>query len=848
MRCAEGGLRVAERARMGVVGTLSALTLFFHGGCSVRGPFGRAGEGGMWREAMEGPSAAVPGGPGLVFDSGERRCEVWADRFRLVVDSDGQSLLSVFDRATEELLLEVSGLWLTVGTRVFRRDASARVDLHTTRAGIYLVETHVENIVLADGEARWPGLAELSVYCHREKLHIAFDLLCSDAAWVARRDAGTDSPKYVYEAREGHRACPSFSPADYGLELSVPAGSPIGRFGDGSLLVGTGLGLRTTEPAEAVDVSLRDGRRIRVTASSGGAAWPPGSVHGVGAVAVFGANVPATRQALALEQRPLPFGNVAVRNQAQVIGYQPRDGLWKVLGVSSTTPHPVPGQRGGAHLDVKNDGLARTLLVDQRDDWGGIAGGILLDRDGGPLPIPIQFELNFPEKHQHGESGFAHLLYPLELSPGQTLSLDAEHFFHSFAGRDMVYLNSLEPAAVNHAVILQVSVGREESHTARLGEEFHLTDFRPHFRDVEGGSASASRITFFSYRDASGQEQRLVGKAVSVRESGPGLIEYEARVESSDGAIAGSIRVWQPATSDMTRIFSEVDLRVLADVGLDASGLGAPFFTRYEVGNPMVYQTYAYREPKGWTATGDLPRSTEAPEAVADGTPLSTPFFLSMFGASNYGGEDGEGNELTISDRAGNPSMVVFDWDVRVGRRSLRPGVYASGAGAAKSGDPGSWYRRSVGVVPVRRLSALPRGSRIHYRAVHVTGGDEHTDAGLAEAEYEAWAEAYGVRALEGKLLSRYPIHVRARNGRAAVEIEGGRNWMPVRVSGLTALAGLEAWVGAGDSRERVGADSPDAPWCNVWPDPGSPGTYGCTFIVRRTAPGPIRVELGPGH
>ena len=440
------------------------------------------------------------------------------------------------------------------------------------------------------------------------------------------------------------------------------------------------------------------------------------------------------------------------------------------------------------------------------------------------------------------ESGYAHLIYPLTLAPKQTLSIDAEHLFHSFAGRDLVYLNSLEPAAVNHAAILQVSVGREESHTARIGREFHLTDFRPHFRDVEGRSASASRMTFLSYKDGSGADQRLVGKRMRIIDSGPAVIEYTSDVESSDGKIAGTVRVWQPATSDMTRIFSEVDLRVTDDVHLSTSDPAPLFFTRYEVGNPMVYREYAFRDDRGRTMTGPLPWGGDKAEVVANGTAMSAPFFLSMYRASNYGGKDRQGDPLTISDRAGNPLMAVFGWDVHAGDGRVMPGVYAFGSGPSQQWPKKKWYRRSIAAVPSERLRTLPAGSRIRYRAVHVTGGDEHTTAQLAERELAAWATGEGVRVSEGQLLSDYPIHVRASKGRAALEIVAGHNWIPVRVSGLASLHGLEAFVQQGGSRTPVGADSPDAPWHNAWPD--GRGAYGITFLVRQDHHRDARVQV----
>ena len=81
-------------------------------------------------------------------------------------------------------------------------------------------------------------------------------------------------------------------------------------------------------------------------------------------------------------------------------------------------------------------------------------------------------------------------------------------------------------------------------------------------------------------------------------------------------------------------------------------------------------------------------------------------------------------------------------------------------------------------------------------------------------------------------MLSDWPIHVHAADGRATLDISGGCDWLPVRVSGLDTLTGRTTTVSQGDSKAAVGADSPGAPWYNAWPD--DQGGYGVTFLVRQ--------------
>jgi hypothetical protein len=760
----------------------------------------------------------------LEFASGERRCHVRAREFVVTAEADAAPLVSLRD-PSGRTLAEVASLWLTAGGRTYHNNPEAPLDLHVNRAGVYLTEFHLENILLTDGASRYPRLAELSVYCHRDKVHVALDLVRPEAGWVRRADALTGRTRYVYEARAGKAVDEAAAPSALGFDLRV---TNQGSLDSSNALLTGNMAIRAAGPDSA---RLRKtGEGVAVVAD-GEPAEGASETPGVCAALLVGGSRRDLAARLELERDPLPAGRLTLAKGGEAFGYDPRDGLWKLIGVSSDTPNPAPGQRGGAEIIVRNDGRARTILIEQRDDWGGIAGGALLDARGAPLPTPIQFELNFPERSAHGERGFASLLYPLELAPDEETRLSALHLFNCLEGRDLVYLNSLEPATVNHAAILQVSVGREESHTARLGSDFHLTDFRPHFRDRKGPSASASAIRFASYRDRSGAEQRFKGGAVRIIEAGPALIEYECEVVSTDGRLDGAVRIWQPASSDRTRIFSEVDLVAREPVPLDKRGGPPLFFTRYEVGNPMVYRKFAFVKPDGSLAGGVLPWSGPETRVVADGEPAAEPFFLCMFDAPNYAGTDAAGKDIPITERAGSPLMVVRDWDVTAGGTPLRPGVYAFAAGPDDALPAGAQYRRGVAAVSAQRLGALPPGSRIRYRAVHVTGGGAGADASLAQEELRAWGGPYEARAPRGTLLSDWPVHVQAEDGRAEVDITGGRNWLPIRVSGLTALEGLTATVWAGGDERPVGADSPGEPWYNAWPAEG--GGYGVTFLIR---------------
>jgi hypothetical protein len=180
-------------------------------------------------------------------------------------------------------------------------------------------------------------------------------------------------------------------------------------------------------------------------------------------------------------------------------GYDAARGVYALTAKTSSSPNPPRGETAGTRFSVRNGSRARTILLDQRDPWGGIAGGILRDAAGEPLPVIIQFCLNFPElSAEAGEPGWAMLTYPLTLLPNERREIHAEHLYHALTDREVMYLNSLEN--VGDPLLLQVTVGGLEAHTLTTGpypgklmpgNELRINDFRRIYTQVVSRSASA---------------------------------------------------------------------------------------------------------------------------------------------------------------------------------------------------------------------------------------------------------------------------------------------------------------------------------------------------------------------
>jgi hypothetical protein len=737
-------------------------------------------------------------------------CTVQTDVYRLVVDVREEPTVRWLDPNGERELATVVGPWLSEGGKHFATAAGdPRPHFHPLRSGPYLVELHIEQIVLRDGGEEWPGLAELSLFCHEDRVFATAAFIRPEGEWVNRG-------MYVYPVPKERQACPEVRPERYGLKVA---------------LLGT-VGVRTTFP-EGVQHQV-DGHAASESMPNDGAPWEPNQAHEVG-VCLAPAAFRLTRPALP-EFEPPPTDRWEM-SMGEALGYDPAAGVFRIKAQTSGTPEPPRSLRAGARFIVHNDDLPRRFLVDQRDPWGGISGGILRDGSGLPLPTVIQFGLNFPEKHQEaGEPGWATLTYPVELKPNETREIRAEHLYHALTDRECMYLTSLDN--IGDPLLLQTTVGRSESHTLTTGpypgeptpgNELRVNDFRRIYSQIVKRSVSAILPTFFGYYDEADRYQDLMPGFVTFRETGPFLTEYTVQAATEDGAVSGELRVWQAAHSDMTRLFTDLSLRVNRTVRLSATREAPLFFLRHHAFNPMAFMKYAFGGGDGATKAGDL---SYARTVVENGAPMGEQAFGCLFRASN-GIDDG----IPCSDITGNPGFVVLSWDVVIGGKAARPGAYAFCTGAD---DPDGAYARDMAIVPTEPIRELPTGSHIHYRAVHVVYGDNASDAGPMELERQRWP--LSVEAATGKVLSTDPPEIAATGGRVDARIIGGADWLPVRLRGFDQGKPLQARRTDSTGTTPLGPGAADEPWYSAWPAGG--GQCGYTLLVR-TDPGggPVRIE-----
>jgi hypothetical protein len=284
----------------------------------------------------------------------------------------------------------------------------------------------------------------------------------------------------------------------------------------------------------------------------------------------------------------------------------------------------------------------------------------------------------------------------------------------------------------------------------------------------------------------------------------------------------------------MTRVFTEVSLRVHRTVQLDRRRAAPLFLLRQHAFNPMAFMRFAYTQPDGSSRDGAL---SYARTVVANRAPLGEHPFACLYRASNP-----LENGIACSDITGNPGFVVLDWEVRLGGREVKPGgyVFCTGAGDAADGD----YARDIALVPAEPVAEIPAGSHIRYRAVQMVWGDNASDYTTMERERTRWAlHPLRVTARCGTVLSADPPEFRAAKGRLDAEVTGGGGGIPVRVRGMTPGKRLHVRQLDALGSHRLGPGAADEPWHSAWPD--RDGRCGFTLLVKLPdAEQPVRLQV----
>ena len=690
--------------------------------------------------------------------------------------------------------------------------------MHILRNGSYFNEIHIQNIVLvhADNDY-WPGLVEYTITFYNEKIYHLVTYIANDKEVVLTPITGAENGvgRRGYEAREGFYSCPEVNPASVYFTLSYGAGSSNVENTREAIYEGLLNMVSLPTYPEGLPVQSLTGGVLRVEDNELSIPWVPGRRHQVGLMTAFG-EPQYLEKLVHVEKNPLTTNEI---ESEYFVGYNPRNGLYQfndrvVLNSSATKRYPIR---------FKNIADNRRIFI-EHETPGNVSAGIYCDQQMTPLPIHVQYSLNFPNlvgESNIREVGNSTRIIPLQLNAGSqpdiVLLLYGSHFDSAEPQkRATTWLNTLSQG--EGCPILQTSIFNQETTTFRFDASIFMTDFRPHYynrmytdgdgNEVLAPSAHSAMNLFISYYDRDNNHISLIANAIRMMHGGPFFNEYEVSVVSQDQKMKGVLKVAIPGTSDHNRVFYELDVDVLEDIPLSEDHTKhLNFFGLHRPWPPVNYVYYAFIQPDGHVNIGEFPRNADL--ILEQNAEVAKNGFISMYYVP--------GGPGTANQRAGNPMYVMQDWDVTINEQEVIPGAYAYSEFVDNVQDRGS---RAIAIKPMQRIKTIERGSRIRYRLIAFTGGDHTWDIADILSEYDSWKTGFQIHAAKGADNQAYFPHFVAQNNQLQAVIQGGKDWIPVKISNLEPGNVVSAMVitKGGDVLD-LASGMPDGIWYSAWTD-----------------------------
>lgn len=690
--------------------------------------------------------------------------------------------------------------------------------MHILRNGSYFNEVHIQNIVLvhADNDY-WPGLVEYTITFYDDRIYHLVTYIANNEEVVLTPITGADNGvgRRGYEAREGFYSCPEVNPALAYFSLSYGAASSnVENTREAIYEEELNMVSLPTYP-EGLPVQSLTGGVLTVEDNDISMPWVPGSRHQIGLMTAFG-EPQYLGNLVHIERNPLTANEI---ESEYFVGYNPRNGLYQfndrvVLNRAGTKRYPIV---------FRNIPDNRRIFI-EHETPGNVSAGIYCDQQMNPLPIHVQNSLNFPNlvgESNVRETGNSTRIIPLQLNAGSqqdiVLLLYGSHFDSADPQkRATTWLNTLSQG--EGCPILQTSIRNQETTTFRFDESIYMTDFRPHYynrmytdgdgNEVLAPSAHSATNHFISYYDIDNNHISLTANSIRMMHGGPFFNEYEVSVETEDQKMKGVLRVAIPGTSDHNRVLYALDVEVLEEVSLSEGQLRfLKFFRLRRPGPPVNYVYYAFIQPDGHVSIGEFPRNADL--ILEQTAELAKNGFMAMYYVP---GGPGASNQ-----RAGNPMFVMQDWDVTINGQEVIPGAYAYSEFVDNIQDRGS---RAVAIKPLERITTIGKGSRIRYRTLVFTGGDHTWDIADILGEYDLWKTGFQIHTTKGADNQAYFPHLVAQNNQLQAVIQGGKDWLPVKVSNLEPGTLVSAMVTTkGGDVLDLSSGMPDGIWYTAWND-----------------------------
>ena len=465
-------------------------------------------------------------------------------------------------------------------------------------------------------------------------------------------------------------------------------------------------------------------------------------------------------------REPLPDRALETLSAVAPLQYDALRGCYTIgsrsLGGFEAQFYDHPNDYEKVSMRVINEAAARTIYICHRTtegDRGQVEGGVLLDADQHPLPITVQISKNFAGEREEkfynpSDEPFSETWFPLFLGAGERCEVTSLHLYQNW-GRHMVKQFSSLGAWMDY---FHSSSGVTET-TCYVPFKFgglpgiDIADFRAMSQTTFWASQpqhdNVGGHSFLSYHDGA-RWQYLEYRGTTYTSTGPNWMDITFNYLSTDGKVRAAVRTFELPQKDELRNFIRVRYEVLAPLTIR----NAPEQFRLVSASSQV-QRLRYTH---FAASGGPVRELEFARnhTAVRGQPLPRrDGFAALFG-----------------EKKGSNAILLRSW--------------SAGFDPAVTVHCETNLNTRLSLVPAMETLNLRAGDVIEFDAVFMPYGEVD---GLETCRREI--VAYGSEAPRLAKVSRgqgradFPTVIAARKDRAEFVLQGGRDLVPVIVTGL---------------------------------------------------------------
>ena len=414
----------------------------------------------------------------------------------------------------------------------------------------------------------------------------------------------------------------------------------------------------------------------------------------------------------------------------------------------------------------KNDFKQRTVYICHetvRGALGHVEGGMLLDENGHPLPVTVQISKNFSgEKEEKfynpDDTPFSETYFPLVLDAYESCTVSSLHLYQNW-GRHMVKQFSSLGAWMDY---FHSSTGVTET-TCYVPFKFAglpgvaIADFRAMSQSTFwAGQPQHDNIaghSFLSYFDGE-KWQYLAYRGTTYHSTGPNWMDIGLDYLSTDGKINVSVRTFELPQKDELRNFIHVRCEVLEPLSIENARENFRFLTAATWVQRLRYTHFS--------ATGLDSRLLDY------GTDHFSVRGFSLPTENAYCAVYGE-------DKGSN-AFVLRNWKGPVGP--------AASVWCGRTGDS------RLLLVPQEDQLDLQQGDVFEYDAIILPYGEiDGAKTPSQESVYYGSQSPKILQMIRGQKIQDFPTIVQAKENQAEFILQGGRDLVPVIITGPDRLS-----------------------------------------------------------